>query len=293
MFETSLFITLVALFYTFMPTYFFHQLFPFRFKSKIRFSIQMLCSFFFLFIFNYIKLFEYSSEMSTLTQLTIFLNIYLLFKGSARQKLLIYFIFLFVSIFIEMLSINIYLQFYTIFTHTHTYTALNIFSHSSFQEKLFIELLIFIFSQLFFRKIFSLLHECLPYLNLSLLLRIVFPFFLPLITTEFANYSKFVNNIISVFIYIVSCCFSLPLFIHGIHRLEAEQLKFSRTTHKMELLKKQLELSNEIKDEYVRIRKWNHDIENHLLSLSYLIDIQKTEDAQNYCATILKENIHP
>lgn len=61
----------------------------------------------------------------------------------------------------------------------------------------------------------------------------------------------------------------------------------------MELLKKQLELSNEIKDEYVRIRKWNHDIENHLLSLSYLIDMQKTEDAQNYCATILKENIHP
>ena len=61
----------------------------------------------------------------------------------------------------------------------------------------------------------------------------------------------------------------------------------------MELLKKQLELSNEIKNEYVRIRKWNHDIENHLLSLSYLIDMQKTEDAKNYCATILKENIHP
>ena len=133
MFETSLFITLVALFYTFMPTYFFHQLFPFRFKSKIRFSIQMLCSFFFLFIFNYIKTFEYPSEMSTLMQLTIFLNIYLLFKGTAKQKLLIYFIFLFVSIFIEMLSINIYLQFYTIFMHAHTYTALNIFSHSSFQ----------------------------------------------------------------------------------------------------------------------------------------------------------------
>lgn len=293
MFETSLFITLVALFYTFMPTYFFHQLFPFRFKSKIRFSIQMLCSFFFLFIFNYIKIFKYPSEMSTLMQLTIFLNIYLLFKGTAKQKLLIYFIFLFVSIFIEMLSINIYLHFYTIFMHAHTYTALNILSHSSFQEKLFIELLIFIFSQLFFRKIFSLLHECLPYLNLSLLLQIIFPFFLPLIATEFTNYYKFVNNIISVFIYIVSCCFSLPFFIHGIHRLEAEQLKFSQTTHKMELLKKQLELSNEIKNEYVRIRKWNHDIENHLLSLSYLIDMQKTEDAKNYCATILKENIHP
>lgn len=114
-----------------------------------------------------------------------------------------------------------------------------------------------------------------------------------MIATEFTNYYKFVNNIISVFIYIVSCCFSLPFFIHGIHRLEAEQLKFSQTTHKMELLKKQLELSNEIKNEYVRIRKWNHDIENHLLSLSYLIDMQKTEDAKNYCATILKENIHP
>lgn len=293
MFENLLFVTLLATFYTFVPTYFFHQLFPFRFESKVRFSIQMICSFILLLSFNYIKLLGYAAETTTLIQLTIFLNIYLLFKGSTRQKVLIYFIFLFVSIFIEMLSVNIYLQLYILFTQTPSYTALNIFSHSSFQEKLFIQLLIFVFNWIVYRKIFSLLQECLPYLKLSLLLQIIFPFFLPLIATEFKSYYSFASSLIPVLIYIASCILSLPLFMHGIHRLKMEQIKFNQTTHKVELLKKQLELSNEMKDEYARIRKWNHDIENHLLSLSYLIDTQKTEEAHDYCASILKENIRP
>lgn len=293
MFENLLFVTLLAAFYTFVPAYFFHYLFQFRFESKIRLSIQMLCSFLLLFSFNYIKLSGYSGEATTLIQLTIFLNIYLLFKGTTRQKVLIYFIFLFVSVFVEMLSVNIYLQFYTLFTQTPTYTALNIFSHSSLQEKLFIQLLIFIFDWIFYRKIFSLLRECLPYLKLSLLLQIIFPFFLPLIATEFKSYYNFASSIIPVLVYIVSCCLSLLLFMHGIRRLKMEQIKFSQMTQKMELLKRQLELSNEMKDEYARIRKWNHDIENHLLSLSYLIDAQKTDEAQNYCDSILKENNRP
>lgn len=293
MLENIIFSSLSVGFYTLIPVYLFHQLFPFQTKSKIKIYASMVFTFLILLLFNTIKLYAYAAEMTTLIQLTVFLNVYLLFKGSAKQKLLIYFIFVFVCTFVEMLSVNIYLQFYKLFVDVPTYTALNLLSHSSFLEKLFIQLLIFFFSYLFHIKVFSLLRECLQYLKLSLLLQIVFPFFLPLIATEITHYYKFSNSLIPVVIYIISCALSLCLFFHGIRRLKTEQFKFSQTTHKMELLKKQLEISNELKNEYIKIRKWNHDIENHLLSLSYLIDMQKTEDAQNYCASILKEDTRP
>ena len=61
--------------------------------------------------------------------------------------------------------------------------------------------------------------------------------------------------------------------------------------HKMELLKKQMEVSEEMKQEYIKIRKWNHDIENHLFSLAYLIDMKKTDAAEKYCNSVLSNNI--
>ena len=40
-----------------------------------------------------------------------------------------------------------------------------------------------------------------------------------------------------------------------------------------------MEVSEEMKQEYIKIRKWNHDIENHLFSLAYLIDMKKTDNS--------------
>ena len=59
----------------------------------------------------------------------------------------------------------------------------------------------------------------------------------------------------------------------------------------MELLKKQMEVSEEMKQEYIKIRKWNHGIENHLFSLAYLIDMKKTDAAEKYCNSVLSNNI--
>ncbi|WP_373218536.1 hypothetical protein [Ruminococcus sp. 5_1_39BFAA] len=48
------------------------------------------------------------------------------------------------------------------------------------------------------------------------------------------------------------------------------------------LAKAQLESSKKMEQEYRKLRKWNHDIENHLLSLSYLMDMKKYEEAAAY-----------
>ena len=61
----------------------------------------------------------------------------------------------------------------------------------------------------------------------------------------------------------------------------------------MELLKQQMEVSEEMKQEYVKIRKWNHDIENHLLSLEYLTRTRKADEAERYCSSVLLNSSKP
>ena len=164
----------------------------------------------------------------------------------------------------------------------------NIYSLCNFHEKLIIELLIFALNYLFYKNVVSLLKECINYLKFTLLLLITFPVFLPLIATEVIHYAAFTNHFIPVFLYIICCFISILLFIHALNVFKKEQANLNRNLHKIELLKKQLEMSEEMKQEYTKIRKWNHDIENHLLSLAYLTDMKKTEEAEKYCISVLQ-----
>ena len=49
------------------------------------------------------------------------------------------------------------------------------------------------------------------------------------------------------------------------------------------------EYTTEMEQEYRSVRKWNHDMENHLFSLNYLIRTQKYLEADVYLETILSE----
>ncbi len=138
---------------------------------------------------------------------------------------------------------------------------------------------------------FSLLRECINYLKFTLLLFIILPIFLPMIATNSYSIINSATSLFLLFLYITCCCISFLLFIHGLKSLEQEQINFKQNLHKMELLKKQMEVSEEMKQEYIKIRKWNHDIENHLFSLAYLIDMKKTDATEKYCNSVLSNNI--
>lgn len=288
MLKNLLFTSLTSLYYAIIPVYFSAKLFPKRTNSKALISITIAVSIILLWFLHMLKLYGYESETTTLIQLIIFFNIFVLFKGSAKQKILSYFIFLFLSILAEILSINIYIQIYNLFIYRNKYNALNIYSLCNFHEKLILELLIFALNYLFYKNVVSLLKECINYLKFTLLLLITFPVFLPLIATEVIHYAAFTNHFIPVFLYIICCFISILLFIHALNVFKKEQANLNRNLHKIELLKKQLEMSEEMKQEYTKIRKWNHDIENHLLSLAYLTDMKKTEEAEKYCISVLQ-----
>lgn len=238
MLKNLLFTSLTSLYYAIIPVYFSAKLFPKRTNSKALISITIAVSIILLWFLHMLKLYGYKSETTTLIQLIIFFNIFVLFKGSAKQKILSYFIFLFLSILAEILSINIYIQIYNLFIYRNKYNALNIYSLCNFHEKLIIELLIFALNYLFYKNVVSLLKECINYLKFTLLLLITFPVFLPLIATEVIHYAAFTNHFIPVFLYIICCFISILLFIHALNVFKKEQANFNRNLHKIELLKK-------------------------------------------------------
>ena len=48
-------------------------------------------------------------------------------------------------------------------------------------------------------------------------------------------------------------------------------------------------ISQKMEKEYHSVRKWNHDMENHLFSLNYLIDTKKYDEADKYLESLLSD----
>jgi hypothetical protein len=68
-----------------------------------------------------------------------------------------------------------------------------------------------------------------------------------------------------------------------------QRKKHELLVQQMSFLQKQLEYTTEMEQEYRSVRKWNHDMENHLFSLNYLIRAKKYHEADAYLETILSE----
>ena len=90
MLKNLLFTSLTSLYYAIIPVYFSAKLFPKRTNSKALISITIAVSIILLWFLHMLKLYGYESETTTLIQLIIFFNIFVLFKGSAKQKILSY-----------------------------------------------------------------------------------------------------------------------------------------------------------------------------------------------------------
>ena len=72
----------------------------------------------------------------------------------------------------------------------------------------------------------------------------------------------------------------------GSQNIRIQQEKGVLQKKRLEFVKDQLEFSKELEKECMELRKWNHDIENHLLSLSYLMDMKQYQTAQEYSQAV-------
>ena len=100
--------------------------------------------------------------------------------------------------------------------------------------------------------------------TLYLLHRFFFPFYwFCIILSMCCNYQIKFN-----FYFLVILALSvpvIPVFLRGIRNIHVQEKNRILREKQIELLKEQLDFFNDMETEYQNLRKWNHDIENHLL----------------------------
>ena len=82
------------------------------------------------------------------------------------------------------------------------------------------------------------------------------------------------------------CCL---IIVRAFHNISVREKRHELLLQKLNFIQKQLEYTKEMEHEYRSVRKWNHDMENHLFSLNYLIREKKYHEADSYLETIFSE----
>lgn len=82
----------------------------------------------------------------------------------------------------------------------------------------------------------------------------------------------------------------IPVFIRGLHNIRIQEQKRIFHEKQITFLKEQLLFFDDIETEYQNLRKWNHDVENHMLSLNYLMKAGRYEEADKYLHNILPKS---
>lgn len=229
--------------------------------------------------------------IGTISIQLLFLGIVFIFYcGTVSRKLACYFIYAISLTLVEILACNILVLIRPLWAEVPI--AFNeIYFVTDTADILCVSLADICIGVLCFQKESALLKRCFSYLHLKTFLQLLYPVYLPIIAQQviisLTEYSLFPALAAA---YWILCLISYPVFRKGIHVIQTQEEAAIFRQHQLQLMKEQLSLSREMEMEYQALRKWNHDVENHLLSLSYLMDMEKYEQAASYCRSINTEN---
>ncbi|HIV33742.1 MAG TPA: hypothetical protein IAA11_00640 [Candidatus Blautia intestinigallinarum] len=111
---------------------------------------------------------------------------------------------------------------------------------------------------------------------------------LPLVIVTLMEIPYFVNSFSPLLIALFfPPCYALLLF--GFRRMHLQELLRNQRFNRLLLIEKQILYSKELEKEYQKLRRWNHDIDNHFLALSYLLQHEKYEESSAYIKDILQK----
>lgn len=82
----------------------------------------------------------------------------------------------------------------------------------------------------------------------------------------------------------LGCLFLLNV---GFRDMRRQVLVRNNLENQRLLIEQQLSYSQSLEEEYNALRKWNHDIDNHYISISYLLDNGKYDECKSYLAALL------
>ena len=267
----NLFLDILAAVYTnFAILYFSRRLLPVRNKISLFFLLILFTlpmSLCFL-----MKRSTLSGEFTILIQLLILGCVFIGFHASFLQKLAVYFIFVLLETCAEIVASSVFLQIHNLLFPTVMYTPSTLRSQCSPVEFLIIQFFNMALGLFLLEKVAHILQQCFSYLKTVTFFELLSPVILPALANNLlALPCSLFLRIFFCILYWVLCVLGSFLFYRSICTLRLQHEKHICHQQEALLLKKQLNASKTLSAEYASLRKWNHDIENHLFSLSYLI----------------------
>ena len=289
----NLFLDILAAVYTnFAILYFSRRLLPARNKISLFFLLILFTlpmSLCFL-----MKRSTLSGEFTILIQLLILGCVFIGFHASFLQKLAVYFIFVLLETCAEIVASSVFLQIHNLLFPTVMYTPSTLRSQCSPVEFLIIQFFNMALGLFLLEKVAHILQQCFSYLKTVTFFELLSPVILPALANNLlALPCSLFLRIFFCILYWVLCILGSFLFYRAICTLRLQHEKHICHQQEALLLKKQLNASKTLSAEYASLRKWNHDIENHLFSLSYLINAKNYSEADKYLESVLSPKTTP
>ena len=156
---------------------------------------------------------------------------------------------------------------------------------------LFANLLIISIMLFIFYKLQQLLKNCFIYIKPSLVFRLGIPLIIMVIFQNIIFAFPLIRPflIFSIF-YWITVCLCILMLNTGLKELKKQEEYNIMIDMQKAIITQQLNYFQKTTQEYQKIRKQNHDISNHLLSLSYLIEQGNTKEAKQYINELLKSS---
>lgn len=229
----------------------------------------------------------FPSMGSWLVQLTFLLLTVFYFSDPLKKKFSAFLILICILAVSENIAIMFTLPLYTLIHHEKLFRYNLLYTSG---ETLFLVTIDFFVALLFIKKLAPLIRNYSHSIHLTTIAELLFPVQASSLLMGILLYrenSPWLKWLIVLYWFLNFLCYLI--IARAFHNISVREKKHELMIQKMNFLQKQLEYTKDMEQEYRSVRKWNHDMENHLFSLNYLIRAKKYHEADVYLETILSE----
>lgn len=214
------------------------------------------------------------------------LSIFLWHYGSVKRKLLTYCLYTGMTMLLEMLTMSFFSFAQRLLYHRLS-SMIGEISVQTPTDLIIISIIFLIIGNPMCKIIADFTGAVSKFSSIVPIVQIIFPYYwfcivLSMIYAFNVPFGSF------LFLFAAITVPVIPIFISGIRNLYIQEKNRILREKQVSLKKEQLELMNSLELEYQDLRKWNHDIENHLLSMNYLMKTEKYNEARQYLDSISK-----
>lgn len=214
------------------------------------------------------------------------LSIFLWHYGSVKRKLLTYCLYTGMTMLLEILIMSFFSFVQRLLYHRLS-SMIGEISVQTSTDLIIISITFLIIGNPMCKKIADFTGAVSKFSSIVPIVQIIFPYYwfcivLSMIYAFNVPFGSFLFLFAAITVPVV------PIFISGIRNLYIQEKNRILREKQVSLKKEQLELMSSLELEYQDLRKWNHDIENHLLSMNYLMKTEKYNEARQYLDSISK-----